>query len=136
MIVLEKPNSQPWFNYIIDQLVRAPHTWLSLSISVLKSSYQFSSFRLDFFFFFLMQSNPRRRTNKMQLLWISKDHCITKEKGKLIKWEGGSVGVCAGFWRFEDYKCWERWEPGESSSSLKPWEQIYWRMKWSGTFVI
>ena len=29
----------------------------------------------------------------MQPLWISKDPCITEEKGKLIKWEG--VGVCA-----------------------------------------
>ena len=31
----------------------------------------------------------------MQPLWISKDPCITEEKGKLIKREGGSVGVCA-----------------------------------------
>ena len=31
----------------------------------------------------------------MQPLWISKDPCITEEKGKLIKWEGGGVGVCA-----------------------------------------
>ena len=39
----------------------------------------------------------------MQPLWISKDPCITEEKGKLIKWEGGGVGVCAvRIWRFED----------------------------------
>ena len=31
----------------------------------------------------------------MQPLWISKDPCITEEKGKLIKWEGGGGGVCA-----------------------------------------
>ena len=39
----------------------------------------------------------------MQPLWISKDPCITEEKGKVIKWEGGGVGFCEpGFWRFED----------------------------------
>ena len=56
-----------------------------------------------------------------------KDPCIAeekgiikKEKGKLIKWEGGGVGVCEPrFWRFEDYKCSERWRQGGSSSSLK-----------------
>ena len=31
----------------------------------------------------------------MQPLWISKDPCITEEKGKLFKREGGGVGVCA-----------------------------------------
>ena len=31
----------------------------------------------------------------MHPLWISKDTCITEEKGKLIKWEGGGIGVCA-----------------------------------------
>ena len=31
----------------------------------------------------------------MQPLCISKDPCITEEKGKLIKGEGGGVGVCA-----------------------------------------
>ena len=31
----------------------------------------------------------------MQPLCISKDHCITEEKRKLIMWEGGGVGVCA-----------------------------------------
>ena len=49
----------------------------------------------------------------MQPQWIPKDPCITEEKGKLIKWEGGGVGVCAPeFWRFEDYKCWKNggWE--------------------------
>ena len=56
-------------------------------------------------------------------LCISKDPCITEQKGKLIKWEG----VCAsGFWRFEDYKCWERLRPGEISSSLKSLAQAYW----------
>ena len=35
-----------------------------------------------------------------------------------------------------DYKCWERWRSGESSSSLKSRGQMYWRMKWSGTFLI
>ena len=47
-----------------------------------------------------MKSNARRGAG-MQPLWISKDPCITEEKGKLVKWEGGGVG----FWRFEDYKC-------------------------------
>ena len=28
----------------------------------------------------------------MQPLCISKDPCITEEKGKLIRWEGGGVG--------------------------------------------
>ena len=68
--------------------------------------------------FFLIQSNARRGTSKMQTLWISKDPCITEEKGKLIKCEGGGVGVCAlGFWRFEDFKCWERWRPGDGEWS-------------------
>ena len=41
----------------------------------------------------------------MQPLWISKDPCITEEKGKMFKWEGGGVGVWEpGFWRFEDCK--------------------------------
>ena len=41
------------------------------------------------------------RTRKIQPLWISKDLCITEEKGNLIKWKGWCVGVCAhGFWRF------------------------------------
>ena len=31
----------------------------------------------------------------MQPLWILKDPCITEEKGKLIKCEGGDVGVWA-----------------------------------------
>ena len=31
----------------------------------------------------------------IQPLSISKELCITEEKGKLIKWEGGGVGVCA-----------------------------------------
>ena len=31
----------------------------------------------------------------MQPLWISKDPCITEEKGKLINRKGGSVGVYA-----------------------------------------
>ena len=31
----------------------------------------------------------------MQPLCISKDPCITEEKGKLVKWEGGGEGVCA-----------------------------------------
>ena len=31
----------------------------------------------------------------MQPLWISKSAYITEGKGKLIKWEGGGVGVCA-----------------------------------------
>ena len=58
----------------------------------------------------------------MQPLCISKDPCITEEKGKLIKWGGGGVGVCEPeFWRFEDCKCSERWRQGESSSSLKSW---------------
>ena len=35
------------------------------------------------------------RTSKMQPLWISKDPCITEEKGKLIKLKVGGVGVCA-----------------------------------------
>ena len=73
----------------------------------------------------------------MQPLFISKGPCITEEKGKLIKWEGGGVGVCEpGFWRFEDCKCSERWRQGGSSSSLKSWGQTYYRMKWSGTFLI
>ena len=47
-------------------------------------------------FFFLMQIECKKgRTSKMQPLWISKDPCITEEKGKLIKWGGGCVGVYA-----------------------------------------
>ena len=36
----------------------------------------------------------------MQPLCISKDPCITEEKGKLIKWEGGGAGSMgfAHFW--------------------------------------
>ena len=33
--------------------------------------------------------------SKMQPLWISKNPCITEVMRKLIKWEGGGVGVCA-----------------------------------------
>ena len=91
----------------------------------------------SFFFFFNEIECKRGRASIMQPLWISKDLCITEEKGKLIKWEGGCVSVCAlGFWRFEDYKCGERWRQGESSSSLTSWGQTYWRMKWFGTFLI
>ena len=43
-----------------------------------------------------MKSNARwGATSMMQPLWISKDPCIIEEKGKLIKWEGGGVGVSA-----------------------------------------
>ena len=50
---------------------------------------------LLFFFFFNEIECKKGRTRMMQPLWISKDPCITEEKGKLIKWEGGGVGVCA-----------------------------------------
>ena len=54
------------------------------------------------YIYFLMKSNARRGAPE----WISKDPCITEKKGKLIKWEGGGVGICEpGFWRFEDCKC-------------------------------
>ena len=87
--------------------------------------------------FFYEIECKKGRTSKMQPLWISKDPCITEGKRKLIKWEGGGVAVYApGFRRFEDYKCSERWMQGGSSSSLKSWGQTYWRMKWSGTFLI
>ena len=53
-------------------------------------------------------------------LWISKDLCITKEKGKLIKWKGGGLGVYTpGLWRFEGYKCRERRRPEESCNYRK-----------------
>ena len=73
-----------------------------------------------FFFFFNEIECKNGRTRMMQPLWISKDPCITEKKGKLIKWEGGGVGVCEpGFWRFEDCKCSERRRQGGSSSFLK-----------------
>ena len=46
-----------------------------------------------FFFFFNEIECKTGRTSKMQLLWISKDPCITEEKGKLIKREDGGVDV-------------------------------------------
>ena len=63
----------------------------------------------------------------MQPLWISKDPCITEEKGKLIKCEGGGVGVCEpGFWRFEDCKCSERWLcPLHQSITIDSQELMY-----------
>ena len=79
-----------------------------------------SRFFFFFFFFFNEIECKKGRTRMMQPLWISKDPCITEEKGKLIKWEGGGVGFCEpGFWRFEDCKCSEKWRQGGSSNSLK-----------------
>ena len=40
----------------------------------------------------IMRDNAPR-TRKMQPFWISKDTCITKEKGKLINRKGGGVDV-------------------------------------------
>ena len=45
--------------------------------------------RIFFFFFFFNAIECKKgRTNKMQPISISKDPWVTKEKGKLIKWEG------------------------------------------------
>ena len=44
-------------------------------------------------FFYEIECKGRR--SKMQPLWISKGPCISEEKGKLIKGEGGGVGACA-----------------------------------------
>ena len=46
-------------------------------------------------YFFNEIECKKRRTSKMQPLWISKGPSITEEKGNLIKREGGGVGVCA-----------------------------------------
>ena len=54
-----------------------------------------SAYSLKIFFFFNEIECKKGRTSKMQPLWISKDPCITEEKEKLIKGEGGGVGVCA-----------------------------------------
>ena len=71
-------------------------TWLGLDLSKIHLNW-------SFFFFFYEIESKKGRTGMMQPLWISKNPCITEEKGKLIKWEGGGVGVCEpGFWRFED----------------------------------
>ena len=45
------------------------------------------------FFFFYEIECKKGRTRMMQPLCISKDPCITEEKGKLIKWEGGGVDM-------------------------------------------
>ena len=45
-------------------------------------------------FFFNEIECKKGRTRMMQPLCISKEPCITEEKGKLIKLEGGGVGVC------------------------------------------
>ena len=71
-------------------------------------------------FFFNEIECKKGRTRMMQPLWISKDPCITEEKGKLIKWQGGGAGFCEpGFSRFEDCKCLEIRRQGGSSNSLK-----------------
>ena len=80
-----------------------------------------------------MQSNASAGwTSKMQPVWISKDPYITEEKGKLIKWEGGGIGVCAlGFWRFEDFKWYGN--DGGRERVLVPWSHGDKRIgEWSG----
>ena len=39
-------------------------------------------------YFFNAVDRKKMRTSKMQPLWISKDPCISEEKGKLIKRDG------------------------------------------------
>ena len=62
---------QNWVNTIGGYI----YTSLSLSLSL---------FTLVAFFFNEIECK-KGRTSKMQPLWISKDPCITEEKGKLIK---------------------------------------------------
>ena len=63
-------------------------------------------FKYNYFFFFFFFNEiecKKERIRMMQPLCISKDPCITEEKEKLIRWEGGGVGFCEpGFWRFEE----------------------------------
>ena len=57
--------------------------------------HQKKTFEKGIMIFFFYAIECKKGTSKMQPLWISKDPCITEEKGKLIKCEGGGVGVCA-----------------------------------------
>ena len=51
-------------------------------------------YSLQFFFCFFNEIECKKgRTSNKQPLWISKDPCISEEKGNLIKWEGGGVFV-------------------------------------------
>ena len=71
------------------------------------------------FFYFNEIECKKGRTGKMQSLWISKDPCITEEKGKMIKWVCGGVGVCAP--GFEGLKIIRAGKDGGREGVPAPW---------------
>ena len=67
----------------------------------------------------------------MQPLCISKDPCLTEEKGKLIKWEGGGVGACEP--GFDGLKIVSAWKDGSREGDPAPWSDRDKRIsEWSG----
>ena len=84
-----------------------------------------------FIFFLLMKLNARM----MQPLCIPKESCITDEKGKLFKWEGGGVGVCAP--GFEGLKIISARKDGGREGVPVPWSHRDKRIsEWSGPALL